>query len=93
LTIAKPANPAKNQPTPTKELNKMINDIVVSGINRDKPLSPLAKAFNDALMSVDFKCDDDESVITQSIARAIREYYATIECDPRYLAMQIIENM
>ena len=71
----------------------MINNIVVSASNRNEPLSPLAKAFDDALMSVDFKRDDDEAIITQAIAMAIRTYYATIECDPRYLAIQIIENM
>ena len=71
----------------------MINDIVVPSSLINEPLSPLAKAFDDALMSVDFNSDDDEAVITQAIAIAIREYYATIECDPRYLAIQIIENI
>ena len=77
----------------TKEFREMINDIVASSENINNPLSPLAKAFYDALLSVDFSHDDGEAEITQSIAMAVREYYATVECDPRYLAIQIIENI
>lgn len=62
-------------------------------IRQSLQLSPLAKAFDDALMSVAFTEHDDEAAITKAIGQALREYYATIECDPRYLAIQIIENI